>query len=111
MATQICSVDVQFLQRDLLSIQIYADRFCHTRFRHIRWRQAHRTDESSVQIMEHMALYPSTRTLRLLRPWRICPSSTLIRRSFATPLIRLAFPFSLTSTSCTLTCCATERGD
>src|SRR6266478_591219 len=48
-------------------------------------------------------LYPSTRTLRLLRPWRICPSSTLMRRSLATPLIRLAFPFSSTCTSWALT--------
>src|SRR5437868_2449387 len=48
-------------------------------------------------------LYPSTRTLRLLRPWRICPSSALIRRSLATPLIRLAFPASSTCTSCSLT--------
>jgi len=51
-------------------------------------------------------LYPSTRTLRLLRPCRICPSSTLIRRSFATPLTRLAFPCSLTWTSCSWICSA-----
>ena len=38
MATQICPIDVQFLQKDHLSIQIDADRFRHTGFRHIRWR-------------------------------------------------------------------------
>ena len=41
-----------------------------------------------------MVLVSSTRTLRLLQPWRICLSSRLPRRSLATPLIRLAFPFS-----------------
>lgn len=38
------------------------------------------------------------RTLRLLRPWRIYPSSTLIRWSFATPLRKRSFPFDHATT-------------
>src|SRR5579872_5238563 len=46
---------------------------------------------------------PSTRTLRLLRQCRVSTSSTLMRRSLATPLIRLAFPLSSMWTSCSFT--------
>lgn len=44
-------------------------------------------------------LYPSTSVDSDLRPWRMCASSTLIRRSLATPRRRLAMPAGVTCTS------------
>jgi hypothetical protein len=56
MAAQIGPVDVQFLQISSLSLQIRADRFSHTGFRDISWCEPHRTDETRVQVVEHMPL-------------------------------------------------------
>ena len=54
MTTQIGSIDVQFLEKNLLPIQIRADRFSYSGFGHIGWGEAHRSDEACIQIMKHV---------------------------------------------------------
>ena len=54
-------------------------------------------------------LSPSTSRLRLCRPWRISASSTLIRRSAATPWRRVGVPCGAVTMSCVRTCSATAR--
>jgi hypothetical protein len=58
MATQIGPINVQFFQRNLLPINVHADRFGDTRFRDIGGGDTHGSDETRVQIMQHMALVP-----------------------------------------------------
>src|SRR6266851_9560616 len=65
MTTQIGPIDVQFLERNFLPIQIRANGWGHTGFGDIGWGEAHRSDEASIQIMKHMPLvsiYPHTAT-------------------------------------------------
>src|SRR2546425_8401361 len=56
MATQIGPINVQFLQTSSLPLQIFADRFGDLRLWDIGWRDAHRADQTAIQIMKHMPL-------------------------------------------------------
>jgi len=65
MAAQIGPIDVEFLQGDWLPIQIPADGFRHPRFGHIRRCDSHCSDETCIQVVEHMSLvsiYPHAPT-------------------------------------------------
>src|SRR5439155_14731309 len=55
MATQIGPIDVQLFQSHLLPLQIRADPFGDTGFRGIGGGHAYSSDETGVQIMQHMA--------------------------------------------------------
>src|ERR1700687_2462622 len=55
MAAQIGPIDVQFLYSDLLPLQVLADRWRDTGFRSIGWSEAHSTDETGIQVVQHMA--------------------------------------------------------
>jgi hypothetical protein len=55
MTTQIGSVNVQFLQRHLLPVQILADRFGPIGFGFIGRRDSHSSDQTSIQVVKHVA--------------------------------------------------------
>ena len=55
MATQIGPIDVQLFQSHLLPLQIRADPFGDTGFRSIGQGQAYGSDETAVQVVQHMA--------------------------------------------------------
>jgi hypothetical protein len=58
MATQIRTVNVQFLQLCGLMLQISTDGFRHARFWHIGSSDANRSNQSRVQIMQNMSFIP-----------------------------------------------------
>src|SRR5260370_16270095 len=63
--TQIGPIDVPFLERNCLPLQIRADGWGHTGFGYIGWGDTHRSDEAGIQIMKHMpfvSIYPHTAT-------------------------------------------------
>jgi hypothetical protein len=53
-ATQIGPINMQFFQRDLLPLQVSTDLSSDIGLWHIRRRNADRTDEPGIQIVEHV---------------------------------------------------------
>jgi hypothetical protein len=94
-------------QRALLRCQVHCDRVGDAGLGRVRRRDAHRHNQARVQIAQHMAFGAIHEQTPTLPPVAHLGSSTLIRRSAATPCRQVGVPSGVVTMSWACTCGAT----